>query len=157
MGIEEYKGHVLDVLIEASRTERIGRIAHNTLQQCYPQGLAVPAPDALHYTLGKFSRHLVWNQRRAPEQILDTDEGVGREIVLSDTNKLEGIKEDTTIFKFLPPFDMDRAKSRKQPQISLTTWKPPSRATKHLCKFLTPGAREGGNQPIFRRCPYPHP
>jgi len=112
VGIEEYKGHVL-VLIEASQTERIGTIAQNILWQCYPHGSAVPAPDTLHYTLGKLPRHLVWNQGRAPEQILDMEERVGREIVLSDTDKLEVIEEDATIFIFLPPPDMDRAISRK--------------------------------------------
>ena len=36
----------------------------------------------------------------------------GREMILSDTDKLEWIKkEDTTIFVFLPPPDTDRAKS----------------------------------------------
>jgi len=113
VGIEGYKGHFLEVLIEASLTERIGTIAHNILRQCYPHGSAVPAPDTLHYTLRISPRHLVWNQRRAPEQILDMEERGRREIVLTDTDKLEGMKEDATIFIFLPPPDMDRATTRK--------------------------------------------
>jgi len=113
VGIEEYKGHVLDVRIEANQTEKIGTIAQNILRQCYPHGSAVPAPNTLHYTLGTFPHQLVWNQRRAPEQILDMEERVGREIVLTDTDELEGIKEDATIFIFLPPPDMDRATTRK--------------------------------------------
>jgi len=47
--IERYKGHVLDVLIELSLTERIGTTVHKILLECYPQRSTVPAPDTLHY------------------------------------------------------------------------------------------------------------
>ena len=89
--IKQYKGHVLDVLIEASRAERIGTIVHNILRECYPNRSEVPAPDTLHYTVGEFSHDLVWNQGEAPEQTLDTDVSVVEELVLSDTDKFDWI------------------------------------------------------------------
>jgi len=88
---EQYKGHVLDVLIEASRAERIGTIVHNILRECYPNRSEVPAPDTLHYTVGEFSHDLVWNQGEAPGQTLDTDVSVVEELVLSDTDKFDWI------------------------------------------------------------------
>jgi len=122
--VEQYKGHVLDVLIETSRTERIGKIVHNILRDCYPNQSEVPAPDTLHYTLGKFPHDLVWNQRKAPEQTLDTDVSVVEETILSDTDKLDWIKkEDTTIIVFLPLPRTDGAKSRESAAAQLTTRK----------------------------------
>jgi len=112
-GNEEHKGHVLEVQIEASPTETIGTIAKNILRQCYTQGSTVPAPHTQHHTLGTSPRHLVWNQRRAPEQILDMEGRGGGETVLTDIYKLEGIKEDATIFVFLPPPDMERTTTRE--------------------------------------------
>ena len=65
---EEYKGHVLEVLIEVSPTENIGNAVHKLLLKCYSQGSTVPAPDTLRYTLGKFPSNLVWTQEQIPEQ-----------------------------------------------------------------------------------------
>ena len=99
--IEKYKGHVLDVLIEVSLTERIGTTVHNILLECYPS--TVPAPDTLHYTLGEFPRNLVWNQGQAPEHILDMDVLAGREMILSDTDKLGSQRKTPPfLFFFLP-------------------------------------------------------
>jgi len=124
--VEQYKGHVLDVLIETSRTERIGKIVHNILRDCYPNRSEVPALDTLHYTLGEFPHDLVWNQGKAPEQTLDTDVSVVEETILSDTDKLDWIKkEDTTIIVFLPLPRTDRAKSRESAAAQLTTRKQP--------------------------------
>ena len=50
-GAEKYKGHVLEVLIEAIPTESIGNTVHKILLECYPLRSTVPAPDTLHYTL----------------------------------------------------------------------------------------------------------
>jgi len=92
--IEQYKGHVLDVLIDASQTERIGTIVHIILRDCYPNRSEVPAPDTLHYTLGKFPHDLFWNQGMALAQMLDTDVSVVRETILSDTDKLDWINKE---------------------------------------------------------------
>jgi len=91
--IEQYKGHVLGVLIDACQTERIGTIVHNILRDCYPNRSEVPAPDTLPYTLREFPHDLVWNQGMAPEQMLDTDVSVVKEMILSDTDKLDWIKK----------------------------------------------------------------
>ena len=112
----------MDVLIETSRTERIGKIVHNILQDCYANRSEVPAPDTLHNTLREFPHDLVWNQGKAPEQTLDTDMSVVEETILSETDKLDWIKkEDTTIIVFLPLPRTDRAKSRESAANQLTT------------------------------------
>jgi len=67
-GIEEYKGHVLEVRIEASPTVTVGTIAQNIFQQCYTLGSVAPTSNTLYYTLGSSSRHSNLNQRRTPEQ-----------------------------------------------------------------------------------------
>jgi len=138
-GIKKYNGHVLDVLIEARVTERIGTTVHNILLDCYPHRSTVPAPDTLHYTLGEFQRNLVWNQGRAPEEILDMDALVGRELTLSDIDKLEWIKkENTTIFVFLPVPDRDRAKSCECVVDQFNTCKQPGNDDARGVKKKTP-------------------
>ena len=59
---EEYKGHVLEVLVEVSPTENIGNAVHKLLLKCYSQGSTVPAPDTLQYTLGNFLA--TWSRQR---------------------------------------------------------------------------------------------
>ena len=102
-GIEKYKGHVLEVLIEVSPTESIGNTVHKILLECYLQRSTVPAPDTLHYTLGEFPSNLVWSQEQAAEHSLHSNAMTGREMSLSYEDKFEWItKEDSTILVFLP-------------------------------------------------------
>jgi len=111
-GTERYEGHVLAVLTEVSPTDSIGNIVHNVLLECYPQRSTVPAPDTLHYTLGEFPSNLVWSQEQTPEHSLHLNVMTGREMSLSYEDKLEWIiKEDSTIFVFLPLPDTGRATS----------------------------------------------
>ena len=56
---EKYKGNVLEVLIEVNPTESIGNTVHKVLMEYYLLRFTVPAPDTLHYTLGKFPSNLV--------------------------------------------------------------------------------------------------
>jgi len=88
-GTEEYKGHVLEVLIEVSPTESIGNTVHKILLECYLQRSTVPAPDTLHYTLGEFPSNLVWAQEQTPEHSLHLNAMTGREMSLSHEDKLE--------------------------------------------------------------------
>jgi len=88
-GTEEYKGHVLEVLIEVSPTESIGNTVHKILLECYLQRSTVPAPDTLHYTLGEFQSNLVWAQEQTPEHSLHLNAMTGREMSLSHEDKLE--------------------------------------------------------------------
>jgi hypothetical protein len=50
--VEEYKGHVLEVLIEVNPTDTVGNVIHKLLLKCYSQPVTVPAPHTLRYTLG---------------------------------------------------------------------------------------------------------
>ena len=88
-GTEKYKGHVVQVLIEVSPTESIGNTVHKALMECYPLQSTVPAPDTLHYTLGKFQSNLVWAQEQTPEHSLHLHALRGRELSLSYEDKLE--------------------------------------------------------------------
>jgi len=111
-GTEEYKGHVLEVLIEVSPTESIGNTVHKILLECYLQQSTVPALDTLHYTLGEFPSNLVWAQEQTPEHSLHLNAMTGRKMSLSCEDKLEWIaKEDSTILVFLPLPDTSRLTS----------------------------------------------
>jgi len=77
-GTEKYEGHVLAVLTEVSPTDSIGNIVHDILLECYLQRSTVPAPDTLHYTLGKFPSNLVWSQEQTPEHSLHLNVGQGQ-------------------------------------------------------------------------------
>jgi len=60
--VEEYKGHVLEVLIEVNPTDLVGNVIHKLLLKCYSQPETIPAPHTLRYTLGKLPSNLVWRQ-----------------------------------------------------------------------------------------------
>ena len=114
-GTEKYKGHVVQVLVEVSPTESIGNIVHKALMECYPLRSTVPAPDTLHYTLGKFPSSLVWAQEQTTEHSLHLNARTRRELSLSYEDKLECItQEDSNILVFLPLPVTDRTTS---PQI----------------------------------------
>jgi len=109
---EEYKGHVLEVLIEVSPTENIGNAVHKILRECYLHRSTVPIPDTLQYTLGEFPSNRVWAQEQTPEHSLNLNAMIGREMSLSCEDKLEWItKVDSTILVFLPLPDTGRLTS----------------------------------------------
>ena len=121
-GSEKYKGHVLQILIEIHPTESIGNMVHKALMECYFPRSIVPAPDALHYTLGEYPSNLVWAQDRRPYHDLQLNALTGREISLSHDHKLEWItQEDSTILVFLPLPDTDRATSSQSTTDMLDT------------------------------------
>jgi len=97
----KYKGHVLEVLIEAIPTESIGNTVHKILLECYPLRSTVPAPDTLHYTLGEFPSNLVWAQEQTPEHSLHLNAMTGREISLSCEDKLEWITKKDSLLSLL--------------------------------------------------------
>jgi len=108
--IEEYKGHVLEVLIEVSPTDNVGNEVHKLLLKCYSQPATVPAPYTLRYTLKEFPSNLVWTQERTPADSLHLNAISGIEMSLSYEGKLEWItKKNYTILAFLPLPDLHRA------------------------------------------------
>jgi len=78
---EEYKGHVLQLLIEILPTESIGHMVQKALTECYLPGSIVPTPDTLHYTLGKHPSNLVWTQDRRPFYDIQLNALTRREIM----------------------------------------------------------------------------
>ena len=92
---EEYKGYVLEVLIEVSATENVGNAVHRLLLKCYSQRSTVPAPDTLQYTLGKFPSNLVSTQEQTPEHSLHLNAISGIEMSLSCEDNSNGLRRKT--------------------------------------------------------------
>ena len=110
--IEEYKGHVLEVLIKVEPCETVGNVIHKLLLKCYPQPATVPAPHTLRYTLGDFFSHVVWTQEQTPADSPHLHIITGTEMSLSYEDKLEWITiKDSTIIAFLPTPDSSGATS----------------------------------------------
>jgi len=112
--VEEYKGHVLEVLIEVNPNDTVSNAIHKLLLKCYSQPATVPAPHTLRYTLGDLPSHVVWTQEQTPTDSLHLNASTGIEMSPAYEDKLEWITtKDSTIIPFLPPLDLFRATSSR--------------------------------------------